>query len=110
MTLAIGASPGKRQSRRQSKRRAAPASSKPAAHNGSGVPCSAVSPAAATGAPGEQKHLPDRPTPSQLSRKDWINEVPFRKDMNHAVQRKSTSPGAFAAKPVGDASTNRRRG
>ena len=41
------------------KRRAAPASSKPTAHNGSGVPCSAVPPAAAIGAPGEQKHLPD---------------------------------------------------
>src|SRR5207247_6586912 len=43
------------------KRRAAPASSKPTAHNGSGVPCSAVSPAAAHGAPGEQNPLPDGP-------------------------------------------------
>src|SRR5947208_16578562 len=25
----------------------------------------------------------------------------FERDMNHALQRKSTSPGAFAAKPVG---------
>ena len=60
MTLAMSDPPGRGIAiATPSKRRAALASSKPTAHNGSGVPCSEVSPRGRYGATGEQKHLPD---------------------------------------------------